>query len=409
MEKYVKLGDLGGKSSDEGVGRGSSASRGRSPSVGSKRMKCVSDVESECESVSADEMNEMRGISAKLRKYVFTESNRVSKVTSEFLLGCVSEYEEQMMRLVRKNERLQGRLDECKERERQNECERMSRVASYASVAGMTGVGGVSGERRDGVSVRGKSKEKSFAVVVKARDANVKMTSEQVKEKIMKDVSGQLNVCVKALRRTRAGGVAIEAATARDMKLLQECKRFEDVGLKVELPKKVGPKVLIFDIPCEITNDELLNEMYVKNVKNGKCSVSESEFKERSRVVNRTNKKDANVGNAIVEVSKGVRDVLMDEGRMYVKWRACKVKEYVSVLRCHKCYAFGHMMRECSMKDRLCQQCGESGHVRSECKKERMCRNCKMKGLKCDHSVMWDECPEYVRMAEREKLRISDD
>ncbi|CAK9816194.1 Uncharacterized 50 kDa protein in type I retrotransposable element R1DM [Anthophora plagiata] len=355
------------------------------------------------ESVCVDEMNVMREISAKLRKYVFAESNRVSKVTSEFLLNCVSEYEEQVVRLLNKNERLQGRLDECKERERRYESERVSR-ASYASVTGVTGV---SGAKR--VSVSEKPRERTFAVVVKAKDASVSMTSEQVKEKVMRDVSAQLDVRVKAVRKTRSGGVAIEAVTAKDMQMLRECKKFDDVGLKVELPKKIGPKVLVFDVPCEITNEEFLNELFVKNVRTGKCCMAECEFKDRTRIVNRTNKKNASVGNVIVEVTKSVRDVLMDEGRVYVKWRACKVKDYVNVLRCHKCYAFGHMMRECSVKDRLCQQCGESGHLRSECKKERMCRNCKLKGAKCDHSVMSDECPEFLRMAERERVRISDD
>ncbi|CAK9834510.1 Uncharacterized 50 kDa protein in type I retrotransposable element R1DM [Anthophora retusa] len=314
-----------------------------------------------------------------------------------------------MMRLVTKNERLQGRLDECKERELRSECERTSRAMSYADVTA-SGVRGVNGAKHaTGVSVSGKPRERTFAVVVRAKDANVKMTSDQVKDKIMRDVSGQLDVRVKAVRKTRSGGVAIEAATAKDLQLLRECKKFDDVGLKVEMPKKIGPKLLVFDVPCEIANDEFLNELYARNVKDGKCCMSEGEFKDRSRVVNRMNRRNANVGNVVVEVTKSVRDALVEEGRVYVKWRACKVKDYVNVLRCYKCYAFGHMMRECSVKDRLCQQCGESGHLRNDCKKERMCRNCKMKGSKCDHSVMSVECPEYVRVAEREKARISDE
>jgi len=39
-------------------------------------------------------------------------------------------------------------------------------------------------------------KERNFAVVVKAKDASVKMTSEQVKEKVMRDVSKSLDVRV---------------------------------------------------------------------------------------------------------------------------------------------------------------------------------------------------------------------
>lgn len=48
----------------------------------------------------------------KLRKFLFSEVNKVSKHISEYILNCVGEYEEQMMRLISKNERFQGCLEE---------------------------------------------------------------------------------------------------------------------------------------------------------------------------------------------------------------------------------------------------------------------------------------------------------
>ena len=44
------------------------------------------------------------------------------------------------------------------------------------------------------------------------------------------------------------------------------------------------------------------------------------------------------------------------------------MKEFVNVLRCHKCFAFWHMMRECSVEGRLCERCGESGYLKDKCK-----------------------------------------
>ena len=58
---------------------------------------------------SVDEIRVMRAVNDKLRKFLFTESNRVSKSVSEFILKCCSELEEQMMRMIAKNERLLGR------------------------------------------------------------------------------------------------------------------------------------------------------------------------------------------------------------------------------------------------------------------------------------------------------------
>ena len=146
-------------------------------------------------------------------------------------------------------------------------------------------------------------------------------------------------------------------------------KKFGALGLKVEDPKKIGPKVLLFDV--EMTNEDLLNEMCEKNLRN--AGLSEKEFKERVRVVSRMNRKGVNVGNVIIEVSNKMRDILVREGRVYVKWRACKVREFVNVLRCHKCFAFGHMMRECSVEGRLCERCGENGHLKEKCKNACVC------------------------------------
>ncbi|KAK2574694.1 hypothetical protein KPH14_012939 [Odynerus spinipes] len=221
----------------------------------------------------------------------------------------------------------------------------------------------------------------------------------------MKDVSPSLNVRVKAVRKTK-NGIAIETASEYEMKKVLECKKMDELGLKVELPKKIGPKVIVYDVPNEMANETLLDELYSKNVKEYEC---ERVFKERVRVVSRASKKGANVGNVIIEVNKRMKERMCDEGRVYINWYAFKVREFVSVLRCYKCYMFGHMMRECGVKERLCQQCGEPGHMRNACKNACVCRNCKMKGMNCDHSVMSVECPEYKRMLEREQMRISDE
>lgn len=77
-------------------------------------MTRMYDDERECLNVcDRDELSTMCAIGEKLRKFLFTESNRVSKTASEYVLNCVSEYEMQMMRMLGKNERLRERIEEC--------------------------------------------------------------------------------------------------------------------------------------------------------------------------------------------------------------------------------------------------------------------------------------------------------
>ena len=325
-------------------------SRSVRPVKRAKRRVC----EKEDTDVCADDLNAMRVIGNKVRKFIFTD--KVTKVASEFLLRCVAEYEEQMMRMIAKNEKLNGRIEECEKSLAQRSANVV--IGTGVSYASMASKGAVKTAGSSQASASECVRDKTYAVVVKAKDDSVKITSEEVKEKVMKNVNSDLKISVRAVRKTRSGGLAIEAASERDIRMLRECKKFGALGLKVEDPKKIGPKVLLFDLENEMTNEDLLNEVYEKNLRN--AGVSEKEFKERVRVVSRMNRKVVNVGNVIIEVSNRMREILVREGRVYVKWRACKVRESVNVLRCHKCFAFGHMMKECSVEGRLCERCGES-------------------------------------------------
>jgi len=120
-----------------------------------------------------------------------------------------------------------------------------------------------------------------------------KMSSEQVKENLMKHMKPNVNVRVKAIRKTR-NDVMIEIASEKERKALCESKRYENVGLTGQLPRKTGPKI------------------------------------ERVRIVNRDGKKSATLGNIAMEVNKSVCDKLVYEGRVYIEWSAFKVKVYES-------------------------------------------------------------------------------
>lgn len=219
-------------------------------------------------------------------------------------------------------------------------------------------------------------------------------------------MSKKLDVRVKAVRKTKSGGIVVEIVIENELKRIKECARFGKIGLSVEMPRRIGSKVIMYDVPNEMTSEVLMREIYKKNVKG--C-VSEGEFKERVRIVSRGGKKDAACGNVVLEVPSKMKNVLCNEGRVFVCWKAFRVKEFVNVLRCHRCYAYGHMMREYVEKERLCQKCGLSGHMMKDCKKEYACRNCKVRGCKYDHSVLSDECPEYKWALQRERARVNDD
>lgn len=60
----------------------------------------------------------------------------------------------------------------------------------------------------------------------------------------MKNVSGELNIRVREVKKTRSGCLTIEAASENDVRMLRECKKFSALGLKVEAPRKSVPRLL---------------------------------------------------------------------------------------------------------------------------------------------------------------------
>lgn len=88
---------------------------------------------------------------------------------------------------------------------------------------------------------------------------------------------------------------------------------FAEVGFKVEEPRKVGPKLIVYDVPNVLTNEKFLSELSSMNFR--EC-VGENVFKERVRVISRNSKKDTACGNVLVEVPVCVRDRLCMEGRL---------------------------------------------------------------------------------------------
>lgn len=114
--------------------------------------------------------------------------------------------------------------------------------------------------------------------------------------------------------------------------------------------------------------------------------------------------------NFILEVSGGVFAELIRRGRTIVNILSCHVEEYEDVMRCHKCCAFGHVIKNCREKALTCHKCGGEGHVDRECRsEERDCPNCrraKRAEESRGHSAGDRCCPVYKRKIEelREKM-----
>lgn len=341
-----------------------------------------------------DAVSKIRSIRDELRAFLLKDSSKVNKSVLAYVLSKWSETEDILMDVVAQKEQLKSKVEQNPKRTDPSVIQQMS----YAGAVSMPPVPG------------GRRHQKSNVVILRPVDSGKYESSEKVKETVVSKVLRDMKtIKIKNIRKIRDKGLLIETETEKDLKLIQASKKINEEGLKIEEPRKIGPKLLIFDVSKEMKDSDILEEIYHRNV--AEKGMTQEEFKKDVRVRFRTGdpkKKDSNV---IVEVSGKIRSILMAYGKIFMGCGAHRIKDFDLVTRCFKCLQYGHISKYCKA-EMACRHCAESGHAFKDCpnkKGKSKCLNCKLRKKDYDHSTMDKTCPEYKRALDFSRTKVSYD
>jgi len=193
----------------------------------------------------------------------------------------------------------------------------------------------------------------------------------------------------KACAPLSTGNLIVTCSGAQHVKTLLSCKTLLDGNKTVEVEtsslKPVGAKGVIYNVPLEISTDEIVEGLagqkvtFVKRFR-FRCKES-SEFRDSKSVFLQFSTADLPA-----EVKLG-----------YLLFR---VKQFIpKPLRCFKCNRFRHVASHCRGRER-CSTCGGE-HKYSECTADTAkCPNCGG-----NHSANDKTCPRYQRETEILKLK----
>jgi len=195
----------------------------------------------------------------------------------------------------------------------------------------------------------------------------------------------------KACAPLSNGNLIVTCSSAQHVKTLLSCTNLSDGDKTVEVEtsslKPVGAKGDIYNVPLEISTDELVEGLVgqkVTFVKRFRFKCKEySEFRDSKSVFLQFSTADLPA-----EVKLG-----------YLLFR---VKQFIpKPLRCFKCNRFGHVASHCRGRER-CSNCGGE-HKYSECNADTAkCPNCGG-----NHSANDQICPRYQRETEILKLNLN--
>jgi len=149
-----------------------------------------------------------------------------------------------------------------------------------------------------------------------------------------------------------------------------------------------------------LSKEEIAEQIILKNCED--ANIEQEALKDKIKFRFNIKTRNTDKVNWVIELPPALYKVLIKKERVYVGFLSYKVKTFISITRCFKCYGYGHAARNCTTECQLCERCGEAGHLRADCSnKLSSCINCKRGKRKAtNHSVKDVKCPEYQKQLE---------
>lgn len=325
---------------------------------------------------------------------------KVKKEYRETLVAGLRNLKDVFVEIELESAEMRGRLrergvivDEIRKMRREEKDGNEGEVGSYAGAVKRDG------GRSCGAGVeRGRGKLE-VVVTMEGKD------SEEVRREIMKENPKELGVNVERLIKTRKG-LVVEMTTKNEVERMMNSESLRRKGYVVREGVKKRPTVMIYDLE-KGPEEEILKEMYMRNFSE---SMTEQEFLRAVKVRRKIGQKKGGREKEkveretwIMEVSGRIYEGCMRQERVYMKWEAVRVKEYVDIVRCFKCQGFGHIGKVCRERKQVCERCGED-HKTEACgvsDTEVKCPNCAREGRETCHAACWKGCEIYRRAEER--------
>lgn len=251
------------------------------------------------------------------------------------------------------------------------------------------------------------SSTSSLAIYPTEKDKTSEDTKKLVQNIIKPD---ELKLHVRALRKTKNGGVIISTDRKDDLEKLKKSQLLKTSGLKLEETAKRKPRIILLGVPSNITDKEVFECLYEQNIVDNHPSTTRDTFLNSVKLSHKSGKKEAPTCNFIVEVTADLRRALIQQQRVFINWTSCPVRDFTLLTRCYKCQQYGHSAKYCRDTDPTCGHCGGVGHSIKECPKrseEAKCATCLRFKKSSNHKTGDDLCPAK-RNAEARQISFID-
>ena len=263
-------------------------------------------------------------------------------------------------------------------------------------------------------------REPCFTFTVKPKDEKI---SPDVTMKALKSLVNPTELQTPIVRcHPIKNGIVVGCKSEKDVakmvKHLEDETNLTD-DFDVDTQKKLYPKVKISVLPKELTDEQLIEELFALNqeVRNTCDTVEDLKRSVRTIYSGKVDKADT-LKYVILECTPKVRKVLLGLQKVHINYRIVTIRDHLHLTRCFKCCGFGHTSKFCRATVDVCSHC-TGAHAFKDCTAKLakdsvpICTHCtaendklKMKCaknnkvprlLKTDHNAMSEACPAFKR------------
>lgn len=269
---------------------------------------------------------------------------------------------------------------------------------SYAEIVQIPGRMSSNSEQSRDLRIK-KNPAKQKVVIVKPKQLNgsEREASNKLKETLKQSISKEHNLKVQKTVSIRGGGVLLVLDPAEDKNKILESEVFSDPNYEVSEPSIKKPRIILYDVPVELSKQDLVTNIYNRNFFK---TMTYENFCNQFNPAFKVGPRGKEYVHWVVECSPDLRKAIINSLRIYIGWTSCRAKDYVAVSRCFKCQGLGHIGKYCNKDVNVCAHCATSGHDVKNCPNrtsDPSCINCKKQKKSPNHAASDKNCPSYLK------------
>lgn len=198
----------------------------------------------------------------------------------------------------------------------------------------------------------------------------------------------ELGSRVMKIRRNAKGDLLLQLSRSAD----QETQQFSS-SMSEELKEMAEVRTLRHEPVLELKDlDELTTEEDIREAFKSQLEGAQDAMVE----VKSLRMAYRGTQTAVVTLPTDLARKAITMRRIRIGWVISRIREKKTILKCFRCWEFGHLARRCNGPDRskLCLRCGKEGHASKECSNDPSCALCRGKP-DSGHPSGSNRCPAY--------------